>query len=44
MGAVSVQTMIDHINGLEVDPVIDTGVTVATPDNMDDPAVAPLLE
>ncbi|HTU25055.1 MAG TPA: substrate-binding domain-containing protein, partial [Pirellulales bacterium] len=43
MGYLATKTMIDHLNGQEVPAEIDTGETIATPENMNDPAIKPLL-
>jgi len=44
MGRLSVETLAKAIRREPVDPVIDTGAVLVTRDNMDGPAVAPLLE
>jgi ribose transport system substrate-binding protein len=44
MGERAVTTLAAALRGERVAPVIDTGVVLATRTNMDDPAVAPLLE
>lgn len=43
MGERGVRALVAHLDGETVDPRVDTGVVVATPDNLDDPAVARLL-
>ena len=43
MGYLGVKTMITHLRGEEVEKRIDTGSAVATPENMNDPEVARLL-
>lgn len=43
MGYLAVKTMIDHLNGREVEKVISTGEYVATPDNMHEPKYDTLL-
>jgi ribose transport system substrate-binding protein len=43
MGYDGVKAMVDHLRGQSVDPVIDTGVSVVTRDNMDTPEIKPLL-
>jgi len=43
MGYLSVMTMVDHLRGKKVEKRIDTGVTVATPENMETPAIKELL-
>ncbi len=43
MGYEGVHTLVKHFNGEEVSKNIDTGVYVATPENMDDPEISRLL-
>jgi ribose transport system substrate-binding protein len=43
MGYLGVRTMVEHLQGRTVDKLIDTGVGVITPDNLDDPEVQELL-
>ncbi len=43
MGEIGVKTILDHIAGKSVEKIIDTGVVVATPQNMDDKGVKELL-
>lgn len=43
MGYEGVQIAIDHIEGRPVDKRVDTGVTVVTPENLNDPEVQRLL-
>lgn len=43
MGYLSVCTMVAHLNGQSVEKRIDTGVTLATKENMDQPAISELL-
>jgi len=43
MGELGVQTLVDHLKGKKVEPRIDTGVTLATKDNMNEPEVRALL-
>jgi len=43
MGYLSVQTAVASLSGEEVRRTIDTGVFMATPDNMDDPDIRALL-
>ena len=43
MGYLAVKTMIAHIKGQPVEKRIDTGVHVATPDNMEQPEIHALL-
>jgi len=44
MGYLAVKTMVSHIKGQPVEKWIDTGVHVATRDNMDTPEMKPLVE
>ena len=44
MGELAVDTLAAALRGERVAPVIDTGVVLATRENMDEPAIAPLLE
>lgn len=43
MGYLGVRTIVAHIRGQAVEKVIDTGVALATPDNMDLPEIQALL-
>jgi ribose transport system substrate-binding protein len=43
MGELGVKTMIDHLQGRQVPPRIDTGVMLVTPDNLDTPEAQQLL-
>ncbi len=43
MGELGVRTAVAHLEGQEVEARIDTGVTVVTVDNMDDPEIRDLL-
>ena len=43
MGKLGVETLVRHIKGTTVEPRIDTGVTMATPGNMNDEAIKSLL-
>ena len=43
MGYLSVKALVDHLEGKKVERRIDTGVVVATTENMDQPEVAELL-
>ena len=43
MGYLSVKTAIAFLDGDPVEKMIDTGVTMATPENMDNPEVRALL-
>jgi ribose transport system substrate-binding protein len=44
MGGLAVETLIDHLQGKPVAKVIDTGVSIATPENLDSPEVQTLLK
>lgn len=44
MGYLSVKVLLDHIQGRPVEKRIDTGVTLATPENMNQPEIRDLLE
>ena len=35
--------LVDHIDGKPVDLMVDTGVTLVTPENIDDPEINELL-
>ncbi|WP_169981351.1 substrate-binding domain-containing protein [Tautonia rosea] len=43
MGYLGVKTLIDHLEGREVEAEVSTGETLATPENMDEPEIAALL-
>ena len=43
MGYLGVMTLVQHLEGEKVENRLDTGVTIATPDNMNDPAIKELL-
>ena len=43
MGELGVKTLVDHLQGRPVPKRIDTGATMATPENMDKPEVRQLL-
>ena len=43
MGYLGVMTMVDHLQGKKVEKVIDTGVYLATPENMEQPEIKELL-
>jgi len=43
IGYLGVMTAVKHLRGEEVEKRIDTGVVVATPENMDNPAIKDLL-
>ncbi len=44
MGYLGVKTMVAHLRGEKVDKLIDTGSSMATPENMDEPKMKNLLE
>jgi ribose transport system substrate-binding protein len=44
MGYLGVKTLVAHLDGVAVEPLIDTGVAVVTRENMDDPEVKSLLQ
>lgn len=44
MGYLAVKTMAQHLQGQSVPPVVDTGVHVVTPENMDTPDMQRLLK
>jgi len=43
MGYLGVKTLVGHINGEKVEPVIDTGVQLLTRDNLDTPEIKALI-
>jgi ribose transport system substrate-binding protein len=43
MGYRSVRTAVDHLRGRPYEKTVDTGVFLATPDNMNEPALRRLL-
>jgi ribose transport system substrate-binding protein len=43
MGYLGVKTMVAHLKGRKVEPRIDTGSQVASPDNINEPAIRGLL-
>src|SRR5437667_9091957 len=43
MGYLGVMTMVQHLRGEKVEKRIDTGVVLATPENMEQPAIKELL-
>src|SRR5215469_895488 len=43
MAYLGVKTMVEHLEGKSVDRRVDTGVTMITPENLDDPASQTLL-
>ena len=44
MGYLGVVTMVEHLQGMTVERRIDTGVTVITPENLDDPESQALVD
>ncbi len=44
MGELGVKTLVDHLEGKKVEASCDTGETLVTPDNLNDPKVATLLK
>mgnify|MGYP001822545903 CR=1 FL=1 len=44
MGYLGVKTLVAHLQGEKVEKRIDTGSSVATPENMNDPIIKNLLE
>jgi ribose transport system substrate-binding protein len=44
MGYLGVKTVVAHLQGEKVDKLIDTGSSMATPENMDEPKIKNLLE
>lgn len=43
MGYLGVKMLVQHLNGAELDKRVDTGLTLVTPENMDDPEVKQIL-
>jgi len=43
MGYVAVKTMVDHLEGIQVEPRVSTGEHVATIENMNDPEIHQLM-
>ena len=43
IGYLGVKTLVEHLQGKQVSKRVDTGVTLATPENMDNPEVKELL-
>ena len=43
MGYLSVKMMVEHLRGQAIEPLVTTAVQVVTRENMDDPAISPLL-
>jgi ribose transport system substrate-binding protein len=44
MGYQSVKLMVDHLKGQKIALAVNTGVHLVTPENMNDPEIAPLLK
>jgi ribose transport system substrate-binding protein len=44
MGYLSVKTLVQHLQGTNVESRIDTGVVLVTPDNMNQPDIKDLLQ
>jgi len=44
MGELGVKTIMNHINKVQVEKRVDTGVVVATPENMNNPEIKQVLE
>jgi ribose transport system substrate-binding protein len=44
MGYLGVKTMVAHLRGESVPKVIDTGVTMVTAENMDEPGIKSLIQ
>ena len=44
MGYLAVKTMVDHLDGKKVEPVIDTGCALVTKDNLDSPQIKEILQ
>lgn len=43
MGYLAVKTLVEHLDGQKVEPVIDTGVRLLTPESLKDPAIRKFL-
>lgn len=43
MGELALRAAVDHIKGAPVEPIIDTGVAVVTPDNVNTPEIAAII-
>jgi len=43
IGELGVKTLVEHIHGVSVSRRVDTGATMVTPDNMDEPEIRQLL-
>lgn len=44
MGYLSVKTLVDHLQGRQTPPIVDTGVVMVTLDNLADPAVVAVID
>ncbi len=44
MGYLSVKTLVDHLQGRQTPPVVDTGVLMVTLDNLADPSVVAVID
>lgn len=44
IGNMAVRALVGHLNGEEVDPVVDTGATLVTRENMNDPEIERLIK
>jgi ribose transport system substrate-binding protein len=44
MGYLAVKSIVTHLNGETVDPVVDTGAVLVTRENMDEPEISRLLQ
>jgi ribose transport system substrate-binding protein len=43
IGELGVKTLVDHLQGKRVPPIVDTGATLLTPENMDTPEIQAFL-
>jgi len=44
MGYLGVKAVVDHLRGLKVEPLVDTGVALVTPQNIDTPDIKKILQ
>ena len=44
MGYLGVKTLVEHLRGATVDPLVDTGVALVTPENIDTPDIKKILQ
>lgn len=44
MGYLGVKTLVEHLRGTKVEPMIDTGVALVTPENLDTPDIKTILQ